>query len=111
MTPMLRFAWLSLLLASSLRAQQAPIVAPPPLPPAAARTEPFDFSIANIMRGPELYGRPPQQVAWSADNRWIYFRWAEPGADWRETPKPYRVRAVPGSRPQRVAEAQLDTVG
>jgi len=108
---MFRFALISLLLASSLAAQQAPIVAPPPLPPAAARTQPFDFSIANIMRGPELYGRPPQQVAWSADNRWIYFRWVEPGADWRETPKPYRVRAVPGSRPQRVAEAQLDTVG
>ncbi|MEO7647875.1 MAG: hypothetical protein ABIV11_06515, partial [Gemmatimonadaceae bacterium] len=100
-----------LVLAAPLAAQQSGIVAPPPLPPAAARTQPFDFSIANIMRGPELYGRPPQQVAWSADNRWIYFRWAEPGADWRETPKPYRVRAVPGSRPQRVAEAQLDTVG
>ena len=107
---MLRFALFSLLLASPLFAQ-APISSPPPLPPAAARTEPFDFSIANIMRGPELYGRSPQQVSWSADGRWIYFRWVEPGADWRETPKSYRVRALPGSKPERVADAQLDTVG
>src|SRR5688572_19534514 len=109
MTAMLRFAFASLLLGSPLLAQ-APLTAPPPLP-ASNATKPFDFTIANIMRGPELYGRPPQQVAWSADNRWIYFRWVEPGADWRETPKPYRVRAVPGARPERVADAQLDTVG
>ena len=106
---MLRFALASLLLAPPLFAQ-APITSPPPLPPSSATT-PFDFTIKNIMRGPELYGRPPQQIAWSADNRWIYFRWVESGADWRETPKPYRVRAVPGARPERVADAQLDTVG
>src|SRR5687768_6010984 len=109
MTAMLRFTLVFLVLASPLFAQ-APLPAPPPLP-ASTTTKPFDFSIANIMRGPELYGRPPQQVAWSADNRWIYFRWVEPGADWRETPKPYRVRAVPGSKPERVADAQMDTVG
>ncbi len=107
---MLRFALFSLLLASPLFAQ-APIVAPPPLPAAPARAQPFDLSISNIMRGPELYGRPPQQVSWSADGRWIYFRWVEPGADWRDTPKSYRVRALPGSKPERVADAQLDTVG
>ncbi|MEX0909256.1 MAG: DPP IV N-terminal domain-containing protein, partial [Gemmatimonadaceae bacterium] len=106
---MLRFVFASLLLACPLFAQ-APIASPPPLPPSSATT-PFEFTIANIMRGPELYGRPPQQVAWSADNRWIYFRWVEPGADWRETPKAYRVRAVPGARPERVADAQMDTVG
>ena len=60
--------------------------------PVAAQ-QPFDFSIKNIMRGPELYGRVPQDVRWSADSRWIYFNWVEPGSDWRETPKRYRVRA------------------
>src|SRR5688572_24629763 len=109
MTAMRRFIIPALLLASPLSAQ-APIASPPPLPPSTS-TKPFDFTIKNIMRGPELYGRPPQQVSWSADNRWIYFRWVEPGADWRETPKAYRVRAVPGSKPERVADAQLDTVG
>ena len=36
------------------------------------------------MRGPELYGRQPDNIHWSADSRWIYFTWLEPGTDWRE---------------------------
>ena len=71
----------------------------------------FDFSIKNIMRGPELYGRVPQDVRWSADTKWIYFNWVEPGSDWRETPKRYRVRAVPGAKPERVTPAQFDSAG
>ena len=69
--------------------------------PAGAQQSPgaFDFSIKNIMRGPELYGRIPQDVRWSADSKWIYFNWVEPGTDWRETPKRYRVRAVAGAKP------------
>ncbi|MDQ3081126.1 MAG: S9 family peptidase [Gemmatimonadota bacterium] len=81
------------------------------VPLAAQQPAGFDFSIQNIMRGPELYGRPPADVRWSADNRWIYFTWVEPGADWRETPKRYRVRAVAGSKPERVSPAQFDSVG
>ncbi len=87
---------LAMLIASPVGAQQAPT---------------FDFSIANIMRGPELYGRQPTNVRWSADSRWIYFSWVEAGSDWRETPKPYRVRAVPGSKPERISPAQLDSAG
>ena len=71
----------------------------------------FDFSIKNIMRGPELYGQVPQDVRWSADSKWIYFNWVEPGSDWRETPKRYRVRAVPGAKPERVTPAQFDSAG
>ena len=78
--------------------------------PAIAQ-QPFDFSIKNIMRGPELYGRVPQDVRWSADSKWIYFNWVEPGTDWRETPKRYRVRAVPGAKPERVSPAQFDSAG
>jgi dipeptidyl aminopeptidase/acylaminoacyl peptidase len=77
-----------------------------------AQTEkPFDFSIKNIMRGPELYGRQPQDVRWSADSKWIYFMWLEPGTDWRETPKQFRVRAVPGAKPERVSLQQIDSTG
>ena len=81
--------------------------------PAGAQQAPstFDFSIKNIMRGPELYGRVPQDVRWSADSKWIYFNWVEPGADWREGLKRYRVRAVPGSKPERVTPAQFDSAG
>jgi dipeptidyl aminopeptidase/acylaminoacyl peptidase len=69
----------------------------------------FDFSIANIMRGPELYGRAPANVRWSADSRWIVFRWNEPGADWREPLHPYRVRAQAGATPERLSVAQADS--
>ncbi|MFN2604198.1 MAG: prolyl oligopeptidase family serine peptidase [Gemmatimonadaceae bacterium] len=71
----------------------------------------FDFSIKNIMRGPELYGRPPGDVRWSDDSKWIYFTWVEPGTDWRVQPKRFRVRAVPGAKPERVSPAQFDSVG
>ena len=71
----------------------------------------FDFSIKNIMRGPELYGRQPGNVHWSADSKWIYFTWLEPGTDWRETPKQFRVRAIPGAKPERVSIQQIDSTG
>ena len=84
----------ALLLCSSLSMIAAPL--------AAQRTGGFDFSIKNMMRGPELYGREPQAVRWSADGKWIYFNWLEPGSDWR-----LPVRAV--SRPRR-RRARLQSV-
>src|SRR6266404_2767336 len=80
-------------------------------PIAAQQSTPFDFSIKNIMRGPELYGRHPDSIHWSADSKWIYFTWLEPGTDWRETPKQFRVRAIPGSKPERVSIQQADSTG
>jgi dipeptidyl aminopeptidase/acylaminoacyl peptidase len=77
-------------------------------PQAPAR---FDFSIKNIMRGPELYGRQPDNVHWSADSKWIYFTWLEPGTDWRDRPKQFRVRAVAGAKPERVSIQQADSTG
>ncbi|MBV6431159.1 MAG: Dipeptidyl aminopeptidase 4 [Bryobacteraceae bacterium] len=35
----------------------------------------FVLSIDNIMRGPALYGYPPQAVRWSGDSQRVYFRW------------------------------------
>lgn len=93
----MRKALFALLLAAPLGAQQ----------PAST----FDFSIKNIMRGPELYGRVPLDVRWSADSRYIYFTWLEAGSDWRETPKRFRVRALAGSKPERVSPAQFDSAG
>ncbi len=93
---MRRLVFLLLILSSSASAQRAST---------------FDFSIRNIMRGPELYGRAPDDVRWSNDSRWIYFTWLEPGSDWREQVKRFRVRAVPGSKPERVSPAQFDSAG
>jgi dipeptidyl aminopeptidase/acylaminoacyl peptidase len=78
-----------------------------PQPTSAAR---FDLTIANIMRGPEHYGREPQNVRWSPDGQWIYFNWLPPGTDWREPSKPYRVRAQAGATPERVADADMDRI-
>jgi dipeptidyl aminopeptidase/acylaminoacyl peptidase len=77
----------------------------------AAPTAAFDFTIANMMRGPELYGREPQDVRWSPDGRWLYFRWNAAGTDWREPLRLYRVRATAGASPERVPDAQLDSAG
>jgi dipeptidyl aminopeptidase/acylaminoacyl peptidase len=78
--------------------------------PAALSAQQFDFSIKNIMRGPEVYGREPENVRWSADGKWIYFRWLEPGSDWRLPSKSFRVRAEPGAKPERVSDAQMDSI-
>ncbi|HEX5436050.1 MAG TPA: prolyl oligopeptidase family serine peptidase [Gemmatimonadaceae bacterium] len=80
-----------------------------PLP--AQQPAHFDFTIKNIMRGPEVYGREPSRVQWSDDSRWIYFRWLPPGSDWRAELQPYRVRATPGATPQRITDAQMDSAG
>jgi len=71
----------------------------------------FDFSIKNMMRGPELYGREPQRVRWSADGRYIHFAWNPPGTKWSEPLANYRVRAQAGAQPERLTEAQNDSAG
>jgi dipeptidyl aminopeptidase/acylaminoacyl peptidase len=71
----------------------------------------FEFTIKNMMRGPEVYGRAPTQIRWTPDGQWIYFQWLPPGTDYRETLKPYRIRAQAGAKPERVSEAEADSVG
>lgn len=82
-----------------------------PAAAAAQSSSSFDFSIKNIMRGPELYGRVPSNVRWSNDSKWIYFMWLEPGSDWRDQPRWFRVRPAAGAKPERVSAAQFDSVG
>ena len=79
--------------------------------PLAAQQQPtFDLSVRNIMRGPELYGREPAQVRWTADGQWIYFRWLEPGAAWNKTLIPYRIAPRADATPERVSDAHMDSV-
>ena len=107
-----------LLALAPLVAATAPMPAAAQIPVQAARppalerpTGSFDFSIPNMMRGPEVYGREPQRVQWTADGRWIYFLWQPPGTEWNEPLRPHRVRAAAGGRPERVTDAQMDSVG
>jgi len=82
----------------------------PALVPAQQRPA-FELTIPSIMRGPEVYGREPQRVRWSADSRVIYFYWNEPGTKWSAPLQPYRVRAAAGAQPEKLTEAQLDSAG
>ncbi|MGE3527528.1 MAG: prolyl oligopeptidase family serine peptidase [Gemmatimonadales bacterium] len=70
----------------------------------------FTLSIPSIMRGPEIVGREPGGVRWTADGRWIYFRWLPPGSAWNAELKPYRVRAAAGAVPEVVSRADMDSV-
>jgi dipeptidyl aminopeptidase/acylaminoacyl peptidase len=52
----------------------------------------FLLTIDNIMRGPELYGYPPQDVRWSGDNQRIYFRWKQAS---EPIDKPFETWVIP----------------
>jgi dipeptidyl aminopeptidase/acylaminoacyl peptidase len=71
----------------------------------------FEFTIKNMMRGPEIYGREPAQIRWTPDGQWIYFQWLPPGSDFRDAVKPYRIRAQAGATPEPVPPSQVDSVG
>src|SRR5215218_2958555 len=87
----------ALALAGGAHAQAAP-------QPAAARTAPFNLTVASIMRGPLLVGRSPDEVRWSADSRQVWFRWRQP--ETRDTTTHlYRVAAA-GGAPVLVADAE-----
>ena len=77
------------------------------LPDAAAAQ--FQLTVPKIMRGPENVGREPTGVRFSPDGQWIFFRWLPPGTDWKETVKPYRVRAAAGAVPEALNPAQADS--
>ncbi|HEX2093592.1 MAG TPA: alpha/beta fold hydrolase [Longimicrobiaceae bacterium] len=74
--------------------------------PAAANPGAFDLSVRNIMRGEGLVGRSPNEVRWSEDSRWVYFRWRDPESR-DTTTSVYRV-PVGGGTPQRLADSVAD---
>lgn len=68
----------------------------------------FDLSVRNIMRGPDLVGRSPDEVRFSEDGRWVYFRWRAPEA--RDTlTHVYRVPAT-GGTPEMLADSVADRI-
>jgi dipeptidyl aminopeptidase/acylaminoacyl peptidase len=95
-------AFMSRLLAFALVLVGAPLL---------AQERPFAFTIQNIMRGPEVVGREPSNIRWTADGRWVYFDWLPPGSPWQAPLEPYRVRAERGAKPERMARAHMDTAG
>ena len=76
----------------------------------AALAPRFDLTVANIMRGPEHVGREPQNVRWSADGQWVYFRWVPAASAWDAPARPYRVRVTGVTPPAVVTDAHMDSV-
>ncbi len=70
----------------------------------------FDLSVRNIMRGPELVGAPPENVQWTDDSRWVYFRWKPGGLPWHEELSLYRVPAAGGAA-EKLTQQQADSLG
>ena len=83
-------------------------VAPTRLPAQTAAS--FDWSIAEIMRGPEHFGREPANVAFTHDGQWIYFSWLPAGSPWQAPLRPYRVRPATNATPEAVSDAHMDSV-
>jgi dipeptidyl aminopeptidase/acylaminoacyl peptidase len=84
-----RRAALGLLLAPAALAAQG-------TPAPSASSAPFQLTVESIMRGPLLVGRSPDEVRWSADSRWIYFRWHRPDSGADTTTHVFRVPAAGG---------------
>jgi dipeptidyl aminopeptidase/acylaminoacyl peptidase len=63
----------------------------------------FLLTIDNIMRGPELYGYPPQEVRWSGDNQRIYFQWKQ-ASDPIDKPLETWMVARDGGYPRKLSE-------
>jgi dipeptidyl aminopeptidase/acylaminoacyl peptidase len=88
--------------AADLEAQAGIPVLPVPASIPETSDPTFDLSVANIMRGELLVGRSPDQVRWSEDSRYIYYRWREPESGDTAT-YVYRVPAA-GGEPERLAD-------
>lgn len=68
---------------------------------------PFELSIANVMRGPDLTGTPPSLVRFGDDGRHVYFRWRRPDAD---TADGFWRVGVAGGEPEQLSASQADSL-
>lgn len=60
------------------------------------------------MRGPDLVGTSPTNVQFSADGRYVYFRWRRPGSDTLD--QDYRVTVAAPPRTERLPRNAIDTI-
>ncbi|MBI4544832.1 MAG: DPP IV N-terminal domain-containing protein, partial [Gemmatimonadetes bacterium] len=78
--------------------------------PGPAQEPAFELTVPNLMRGPEHVGTPPQDLRWTDDGRWLFFRWKPGGQPWHEEPRLYRARAS-GGRPEALSDQAADSLG
>ena len=75
--------------------------------PFSLRAQGFRLTVENIMRGPDLVGVSPSNGRFSADGKYVYFRWRSPGLDTLD--QDYRV-LVSGGEPERLPRLAVDTI-
>ena len=76
--------------------------------PFAAAAQAPALTVEGIMRGPDLVGTAPSNVQFSADGRYVYFRWRQPGVDTLD--QDYRVSVAAPQRIERLPRNAVDTV-
>lgn len=79
--------------------------------PSRAAAQGFRLTVENIMRGPALVGTAPSNVRFSADGRYVHFRWRSPGVDTLD--QEYRVALAGGGgggAPERLPRLAVDTI-
>jgi dipeptidyl aminopeptidase/acylaminoacyl peptidase len=69
---------------------------------------PLGLTVESIMRGSDLVGTAPFNVQFSADGRYVYFRWRQPGTDTLD--QDYRVSVAPPQRIERLPRNAGDTI-
>jgi dipeptidyl aminopeptidase/acylaminoacyl peptidase len=86
----------------------------PLLLPYSTAAQSFQLTVENIMRGPDLVGTAPTNVQFSADGRFVYFRWRAPAraptslADTLD--QDYRVNVVGAPKLERLPRNAIDTI-
>jgi dipeptidyl aminopeptidase/acylaminoacyl peptidase len=78
------------------------------LSPLAAAAQAPALTVESIMRGPDLVGTAPFNVQFSADGRYVYFRWRQPGSDTLD--QDYRVTVAAPQRIERLPRNAVDTI-
>ncbi|MBT8403831.1 MAG: prolyl oligopeptidase family serine peptidase [Gemmatimonadetes bacterium] len=78
--------------------------------PEVARSQTFDLTIRNIMRGTEHIGEAPVGLQWTDDGDWLYFRWRAGGGAWDDDRELWRVSAD-GGEPERVDDTLAEETG
>jgi dipeptidyl aminopeptidase/acylaminoacyl peptidase len=78
------------------------------LSPFAADAQAPALTVESIMRGPDLVGTAPFNVQFSADGRYVYFRWRQPGSDTLD--QDYRVTVAAPQRIERLPRNAVDTI-
>ena len=76
--------------------------------PSIAIAQGFPLTVENIMRGPGLVGTAPTDPTFSADGRYVYFRWRAPEADTLD--QDYRVNVAGAPRLERLPRNAIDTI-